>query len=68
MDMKLVLTKPEDKNVLGIPEYQLLIGSIMYTMPGTCPDLAYAMSTLRKYNSCPAEEHHGAAERVLRYS
>jgi hypothetical protein len=39
----------------------------MYAMLGTRPDIAYAVSTLSKFNSCPAPEHHAAAKRVLRY-
>ena len=36
-------------------------------MLGTRPDLAYAVSTLSKFNSEPAEEHHATAKRTLRY-
>jgi len=67
MDTKLSLSKPDQEKVAGIQEYQSLVGSIMYAMLGTRPDLAYAISTLSKFNSCPAEEHHAAAKRVLRY-
>jgi transposase InsO family protein len=67
MDTKLVLTKPEEATVVGTVEYQSLVGSVMYAMLGSRPDLAYAVSTLSKFNSCPAAEHHAAAKRVLRY-
>jgi transposase InsO family protein len=67
MDTKLVLTKPNDEEIVGTVEYQSLVGSIMYAMLGTRPDIAYAVSTLSKFNSCPAPEHHAAAKRVLRY-
>jgi hypothetical protein len=67
MDTKLTLLKPEKDEVVGTVEYQSLVGSIMYAMLGTRPDLAYAISTLSKFNSCPATEHHAAAKRVLRY-
>ena len=67
MDTKLVLTKPDKDEISGVPEYQSLCGSLMYAMLGTCPDLAYAVSTLSKFNSEPAEEHHTAAKRTLRY-
>ena len=67
MDTKLVLTKPEKDKISGVLEYQSLVGSLMYAMLGTCPDLAYAVLTLSKFNSEPAEEHHAAAKRTLRY-
>ena len=67
MDTKLVLTKPDEDEISGVIEYQSLVGSLMYAMLGTRPDLAYAVSTLSKFNSEPAEEHHAAAKRILRY-
>ena len=67
MDTKLVLTKPDEDEISGVLEYQSLVGSLMYAMLGTHPDLAYAVSTLSKFNFEPAEEHHAAAKRTLRY-
>ena len=48
-------------------EYQKLIGSLMYLMMGTRPDLAYTVSTLSKFNCNPTSDHLLAAKRVLRY-
>ena len=67
MDTNLSLNRPDQENIIGIQEYQSLVGNIMYAMIGTRPDLAYTISTLSKFNFCPAVEHHGAAKRVLRY-
>jgi len=67
MDPKINLTKPSEKDIVGVTEYKSLIGSIMYGMLGTRPDLGYAISTLSKFNDCPAMEHHAAAKRVIRY-
>ena len=67
MDTKLDLTKPEEATIVGTVEYQSLVGSVMYAMLASRPDLAYAVSTLSKFNSCPAAAHHAAAKRVLRY-
>ena len=39
----------------------------MYAMLGTCPDLAYAVSTLGQFNANPSSTHAGAAKRTLRY-
>ena len=65
MDTKLALTKPNKDEISGVLEYQSLVGSLMYAMLGTRPDLAYAGLTLSKFNSEPAEEHHAAAKRTL---
>jgi hypothetical protein len=48
-------------------EYQQAIGSIMYAMLGTRPDLAFTVSTLSKYCSNPTPEHALAVRRTLRY-
>ena len=48
-------------------EYQSKVGNVMYAMLGTCPDLAFTVSTLSKYNLCPITAHHSVMGRVLRY-
>ena len=48
-------------------DYQSKVGNVIYAMLGTCPDLAFAVSALSKYNSCPITAHHSAMGRVLRY-
>src|SRR4051794_29074048 len=47
--------------------YQSIVGSLMYAMLGTRPDLAYAVSMLCRFLSNPMKTHHGAAKRVLQY-
>ena len=51
----------------NILEYQQAIGSIMYAMLGTRPDLAFTVSTLSKYYSNPTPEHAVAVQRTFRY-
>ena len=48
-------------------DYQSKVGNVMYAMLGTRPNLAFAVSALSKYNSCPITAHHSAMGRVLRY-
>ncbi|MFS7962813.1 putative RNA-directed DNA polymerase [Helianthus anomalus] len=48
-------------------EYSRIIGSLMYLMTRTRPDLAYAVSRLSRYTSNPSEDHWKAITRVLRY-
>ncbi|TFY53550.1 hypothetical protein EVJ58_g9393 [Rhodofomes roseus] len=47
--------------------YQSALGSLMYAMLGTRPDLAYAIGTLSKHAATPGEEHWTALMRVYRY-
>jgi hypothetical protein len=47
--------------------YQQVVGSLMYAMVCTRPDLAYTLSRLSKYVTNPSEEHLRAAKQGLRY-
>jgi len=47
--------------------YQQIIGSLMYVVTGTRPDLAYTITHLSQFNSSPTIKHLMAAKRVLRY-
>ena len=48
-------------------EYQSKVENVMYVILGTHPDLAFAHSTLSKYNPCPITTQHSAMGRVLQY-
>jgi hypothetical protein len=47
--------------------YQSLIGTLMYAMLGTRPDIAFAVGVLSKYSSNPGPIHWDQAAHVLRY-
>ena len=47
--------------------YQSLIGTLMYAMLGTRPDIAFAVGALSKYSSNPGKGHWNEAVHVLRY-
>jgi len=48
-------------------EYSRIIGSLMYLMSCTRPDLAYAVSRLSRYTSNPSSSHWKSMTRLLRY-
>ncbi|CAM8907407.1 unnamed protein product [Rhodiola kirilowii] len=48
-------------------EYSRVIGSLMYAMTSTRPDIAFAVGKLSRYTSNPSEDHWRAVHRVLRY-
>lgn len=48
-------------------QYQEALGSLMYLMTGTRPDLAYSVGVLSKHMSNPTEQHWTAIKRVFRY-
>ena len=48
-------------------QYQSIIGSIMYAMLSTRPDIAFAVTRLAKFASNPSQAHMGYAYYILRY-
>ena len=48
-------------------EYQRRIGSLMYAMTATRPDLAYCVGKLSQHSHDPTESHRSALDRVFRY-
>lgn len=47
--------------------YLQTVGSLMYAMLGTCPDLAFAMGVLGCFASKPDNSHWAAVKRLLHY-
>jgi len=48
-------------------EYASLVGSLMYAMTSTRPDIAFAIGRLSQFTSNPSKEHWQALKIVLRY-
>jgi len=47
--------------------YREIVGSLMYLMICTRPDIAYAVGQLARYMNCHGESHHRAARHLLGY-
>ena len=47
--------------------YASVIGSIMYAMMCTRPDVSYALSVTRRYQSDPGDSHWMAVKTILKY-
>lgn len=48
-------------------QYQSAVGSLMYAMLGTRPDIAYAVSVVSRFSSNPTERHMNMVKRILKY-
>ena len=48
-------------------DYQRIVGSLMWVMLGTRPDISFAVTRLSHFNNNPSKEHLEAAKDVLRY-
>ena len=47
--------------------YQKAVGSLMYAMLGTRPDIAFAVSAVSRYAARPTQQHRSAVQRIFRY-
>src|SRR5260370_14273250 len=59
-------TPEEHEEVKDLP-YQSLTGSLLYAAMATCPDIAYVVANLCKYNSSYTQTHSIATKQVLCY-
>lgn len=65
-DPSIHLKKNKGKSV-SQSEYAKIIGSLMFLMNYTRPDIAYAVSRLSRYTHNPCNEHWNALKRLLKY-
>ena len=59
-------TDLEREHMKRIP-YASAVGSIMYSMICTRPDVAYALGAVSRYQSCYGEGHWNAVKTILKY-
>ena len=48
-------------------EYQSIVGSLMYAMLATRPDLAQSIQQISQFSQTPTKTHEKAAKHTLRY-
>jgi hypothetical protein len=58
-------SKPDELEKMSAIPYASAIGSIMYVMLCTCPNVAYALSVASRYQSNLGEAH--SAKNILKY-
>ncbi|KAK9003914.1 hypothetical protein V6N11_018808 [Hibiscus sabdariffa] len=58
---------PQERERMSQVPYALAIGSIMYAMICTRPDLSYALSMTSRYQANPGEGHWVAVKNILMY-
>ena len=65
MDISLHLVKNYGEPIFQV-EYSHIIGSLMYVMNCTRPDIAYTVNKLSRFTSNPEKDHWKAIVRVLK--
>ena len=58
---------PEDKEIVDEPTYRAVVGSLVYAMTCTRPDLSWAVTRLSQHLSCPVAGDWAILKQVLRY-
>jgi hypothetical protein len=59
-------TQEEIEYISKVP-YSSTVGSLMYAMVFTRPDIAHAVGVVRRYMNNPSKEHWEAVKWILRY-
>ena len=57
----------KERELNGKIPYASAVGSIMYAMVATRPDLAYVVGVVSRYMSNPGKKHWEAVKHILRY-
>jgi len=69
-NVQLSRTRPmsiaDTAHMKNIP-YRATMGSLMYLAVTTCPDIAFAVSTIAQFSQDPGPEHWEAVKRIYRY-
>ena len=60
-------TTTDERDKMSRITYASAIGSIMYAMLCTRPDVSYALSVTSRYQSNPGEGHWIAVKNILKY-
>ena len=57
----------EQKERMSMIPFSSVVGSLMYAMLCTMPDICYAVGIVSRYQSDPGEEHWIAVKHILKY-
>ena len=60
-------TTTDERDHMSKVSYVSAVGSIMYAMISTRPDVSYALSIISRYQSDPGESHWTAVKNILKY-
>ena len=62
-----IIKATDDDKLIDSKHFQSIVGSLMWAMLCTRPDIAYTIQQLSQVTSKPSEAHLQAAKRALRY-
>ena len=66
--VRLKASPPEhEADQINRQRYQAAVGSLMYAMVGTRPDISYAVSAVSQYSTNPGPRHWTAVRRIFHY-
>ena len=62
-----LVKQTEDQTCVDATQYRQMVGSLMYLMIGTWPDIVAAISIVSQFASEPTKDHFRAIKQILRY-
>src|SRR3954469_14203731 len=60
-------SRTDERDQMSRMPYASAIGSMMYAMTCTRPDVSYALSVTRRYQADPGESHWTAVKNIVKY-
>jgi hypothetical protein len=67
LSKKLYPLEPDEQERMGVVPYASAIGSIMYAMLCTCPNVSYALSATSRYQSNYGGAHWIIVKNIVKY-
>ena len=67
LSKKIFPKTPEERNKISFIPYVSAVGSIIYAMLCTKPDVAYALGIVSRFQADPGEDQWKAVKNILKY-
>ena len=58
---------PQEREEMSRVPFASVVGSLMYVIMCTCPDMCFTIGLVSRYQSNPGQEHWRAVKRIMRY-
>jgi hypothetical protein len=67
LSLRMYPKTPDEKTQMEKVPYSSVVGSLMYAMMCTRPDISFAVRIVSRYQANPGQSHWIAVKRILRY-
>jgi hypothetical protein len=67
LSLRMCPKTPDEKTQMEKVSYSSVVGSLMYAMMCTIPDISFVVGMVSRYQANPGQSHWKAVKRILRY-